>query len=379
MPSVSSMRSIPGRLAPTPTHVIDLASSNARLSSSVVPIAGFLAPARTATPMPDRPSAATDGAAIVPLPARSLTASVVKIATSKAAPDSIFCRSAAVVPNSIASGRPRSRSICGRSASTTAFMPLEHSTRSPPPCAAAAWAKPASARPARNVRNRMIAALFRVPTRKLAPNAESGRLGRGWIHRGAVMLRHYVSLALRNFRRSPGAALLNVLTLALGLVCFVIVSGFVGFWQRAEQQFPKSDRTYVVTSKRDFGDGTVPFEQAFTSHYVARYLQTDFPQIERVARAVQVNARASYVAGDRSIRITDFAADADLLEILDLPFIEGDPRRALESPLSVVLTERVAQQLFGSDSALGKHIVHDGASNVTVTGVVSAIPEPSIM
>lgn len=193
------------------------------------------------------------------------------------------------------------------------------------------------------------------------------------------MLRHYVSLALRNFRRSPGAALLNVFTLALGLVCFVIVSGFVGFWQRAEQQFPKSDRTYVVTSKRDFGDGTTPFEQAFTSAYVARYLQADFPRIERTARAAQVNDHASYVAGDRSLRITDFAADAELLEILDLPFIEGDPSRALASPRSVVLTERVARQLFGSDGALGKHIVHDGADELTVTGVVRAIPEPSIM
>ena len=72
------------------------------------------------------------------------------------------------------------------------------------------------------------------------------------------MLRHYVSLALRNFRRAPGAALLNVFTLALVLVCFVIVSGVVGFWQRAEQQFPQSDRTYVITSKRNFGVGSTP-------------------------------------------------------------------------------------------------------------------------
>ena len=117
------------------------------------------------------------------------------------------------------------------------------------------------------------------------------------------MLRHYLSVAVRNFRRSPAAATLNVFTLALGLVCFLIVAGTIGFWERSDHQFPKTARTYVVTSKFTFSDGAPPGEGPLTPPYVAQYLKADFPQIEAVARTVQVNANASYVNGDRAIRI----------------------------------------------------------------------------
>ncbi|HUL82036.1 MAG TPA: FtsX-like permease family protein [Gammaproteobacteria bacterium] len=193
------------------------------------------------------------------------------------------------------------------------------------------------------------------------------------------MLRHYVLLALRNVRRSPAAASLNVFTLTLGLVCFVILAGMIGFWERADQQFPKTSRTYVVTSKFDFANGTGPGRGPFTSHYVAQYLKADFPQIEAVARAIFVNDNASYVNGDRAIRLTEYSVDGELLDILDLPFIEGDAHTALKSPLSAVLTERVARQLFGADSALGKHVLLGGVWDATVTGVVGKIPEPSHM
>ena len=193
------------------------------------------------------------------------------------------------------------------------------------------------------------------------------------------MLRHYLVLALRTFRRSPAAATLNVFTLALGLVCFLIVAGTIGFWERSDHQFPKTARTYVVTSKFTFSDGAPPGEGALTPPYVAQYLKADFPQIEAVARTVQVNANASYVNGDRAIRIMEFGADGALLDILDLPFIEGDAHNALKSPLSVVLTEESAQKLFGADHALGKHLLLGGVWDVTVTGVVGKIPEPSHM
>jgi putative ABC transport system permease protein len=191
------------------------------------------------------------------------------------------------------------------------------------------------------------------------------------------MLRHYLSLALRNFRRSPAAATLNVFTLALGLVCFLIVAGTIGFWERADHQFPKTSRTYVVTSTFDFADGSGPGRSPLTSDYVARYLKADFPQIEAVARTVQVNANASYVSGDRSARLAEYGADAELLDILDLPFIEGDAHNALKSPLSVVLREEAARKLFGAERALGKHVLLGGVWDATVTGVIGKIPEPT--
>jgi hypothetical protein len=41
---------------------------------------------------------------------------------------------------------------------------------------------------------------------------------------------------------------MNVMTLALGLACFVLASAFVTFWQRAEEHFPNADRIAVLTS-----------------------------------------------------------------------------------------------------------------------------------
>ncbi len=191
------------------------------------------------------------------------------------------------------------------------------------------------------------------------------------------MLSHYLSLALRSFSRSPAAASLNVFTLALGLVCFLIVAGTIGFWERADHQFPKTSRTYIVTSTFDFADGSGPARGPLSSDYVAQYLKADFPQIEAVARTVQVNANASYVSGDRAARLAEYGADAELLDILDLPFIEGDARNALKSPLSVVLREESARKLFGAERALGKHVLLGGIWDATVTGVIGKIPEPT--
>ncbi|HET7131358.1 MAG TPA: hypothetical protein VFJ95_03885, partial [Gammaproteobacteria bacterium] len=97
------------------------------------------------------------------------------------------------------------------------------------------------------------------------------------------MLRHYVALALRNSRRTPVAAAVNVLTLALGLACFVIVYAFVAFWQNAEGHFAKADRIAVLTMSMRLPDGGFAFDdEPRVSDVVAQYLKADFPQLERV-------------------------------------------------------------------------------------------------
>jgi putative ABC transport system permease protein len=188
------------------------------------------------------------------------------------------------------------------------------------------------------------------------------------------MLAHHVKIAARQLRRSPVSALLNVVTLSLGLACFVAASTIVGFWNRAEQSFANANRTYVVTGV-SWSGVFVPV----TSALVAEQLLADFPQIEAVARVVSLGEPVRVSAAGRSVQLEGYGADADLLRIFDLPFLAGNALDALRSPASVVLTRAAAIEVYGDDEVVGRPLLLGDTTDATVTGVVDIIPEPSHM
>ena len=188
------------------------------------------------------------------------------------------------------------------------------------------------------------------------------------------MIAHYLKVASRHVRRSPASAVVNVLTLALGLTCFVAASAIVGFWERAEQHFTNADHTFVVTSMSWSGI-VVPRTNAL----VAELLASDFSEIEAVARAAAFPEPLLVSAAGRTARLDAHGADPEFLTIFDLPFVAGDSRTALAEPGSVVLTQAAARRLFGDDRALGQALRLDDVREATVTGVVREIPEPSHM
>ena len=192
------------------------------------------------------------------------------------------------------------------------------------------------------------------------------------------MVRHYFSVALLNFRKTPFATLANVAVLALGLTAFVAAYAVTGFWSRAESHFANANRTFVITSRMALADGTVVLREApITNAYTASYLRADYPEIEAAARAGSFVGDVPVAAGDRAIRLTAVGADPEFLDIFDLPFVAGDARSALREPRSVVLTQRTAERLFGDDNPLGKTVSLANLVDATVTGVVGTIPEPS--
>ena len=188
------------------------------------------------------------------------------------------------------------------------------------------------------------------------------------------MIAHHVKIAGRQLRRSPVSALLNVVTLALGLASFVAASTIVGFWSRAEQSFANADRTYVVTGL-SWSGVFVPLSSAL----VAEHLLADFPAIEAVARVASLGEPLRVSAAGRSVRLDSYGADADLLRIFDLPFLDGNALDALRTPASVVLTRASAIAVYGDDDVVGRPLLLGDATEATVTGVVDAIPEPSHM
>jgi putative ABC transport system permease protein len=188
------------------------------------------------------------------------------------------------------------------------------------------------------------------------------------------VFKHYLTTALRNFHHAPYVTTVNVIGLSLGLICFLSALGAVNYLRSSDSQFENSERIYAVT--REASDEAEIGARLFIQPPVAKHIRADFPQLEAVAR---LHPQGEMVVSVGSIKI--FAktslADPDLLRIFKLPFIHGDSREAVRTPLGIVITADVAKKLFGARDVLGRSLLLSNSLTVTVTGVVGDIPRPS--
>jgi putative ABC transport system permease protein len=193
------------------------------------------------------------------------------------------------------------------------------------------------------------------------------------------MLKHYIVQAVRSFWRFRVTTLVNLAGLVLALICFITTYLVMEDLLRSDIQFPKARRIYAVTQElwSSPGQRMIPaFPRAGPP--TAKYLRTDFPALEAVARAIPVGVMGA-ATEDRSISAAVVGADPDFLRIFDLDFKAGAARNALTSTHSAILTEQTAERLFGRLDVVGRHMLIQNRIDVTITAVVATIPKPTHM
>ncbi len=191
------------------------------------------------------------------------------------------------------------------------------------------------------------------------------------------MLRNYLKIALRNIWRSRGYTAINVVGLAtafcIGIFLFLTAYlhlTFDSFHEEGDQIF----QTYFFANAPDkvVKNGAMPLP-------LTPALKADFPELEGVARLMTgrrslVEANGKYL--DKLINFTD----PDFLKIFSFPMVAGNRQTALNELGSVVLSENMANDLFGDVNALGKsvRIGNNGdEKDYVVTGVISDAPDNS--
>jgi putative ABC transport system permease protein len=104
-------------------------------------------------------------------------------------------------------------------------------------------------------------------------------------------------------------------------------------------------------------------------------LARDYPELEAVARLSYKNALFSME--DRNFRQNLYYCDPDIVDILTLPFVEGNPATALNEPHSLVISEQTARKFFQGSPALGQTVTLNNKTPYTVTGVMADLPPNS--
>ena len=110
-------------------------------------------------------------------------------------------------------------------------------------------------------------------------------------------------------------------------------------------------------------------------------LREDFPEIVRVTRGYKYSSEKIVLQyGEKNFYQSGIYVDSEFLQIFTFPLIAGNSKSALNDPGSMVISETVAQKLFGSENPIGKTVTYREKYkkyDVQITGVLKDIPQNS--
>ena len=188
------------------------------------------------------------------------------------------------------------------------------------------------------------------------------------------MFRNYLTVALRNLLGHKGYSAINVLGLAIGIACAVLILLYVQDELSYDQYHAKKDRIYRLVESATVGGRSI--EAAVTPAPWAPVLAKDYPVIEQITRIKPPNSRWLIQYKENRFYERYFVfADSSVFDIFTFPLVQGDAKTALADPHTVVLSESMADKYFGDENPIGKVITGDGLYEFTVTGVMRDMPK----
>ncbi|MDE2701239.1 MAG: ABC transporter permease [Gemmatimonadota bacterium] len=185
------------------------------------------------------------------------------------------------------------------------------------------------------------------------------------------MIKNYLTVAIRNLMRHKLYTSINVLGLAIGLACGILIVLYIQQEFAIDRTHTLGDRIYKVIREQR-GSTQTSYTEG-TSGALGPVLEETFPEIETTVRIWRWTVSVQY--GERKDRYLLALVDDNFLDVFDFPLIKGDLETAFRTPYSVVITDDMAQHLFGDTDPMGKTVSIDSRSfpgEYTVTGIVKA-------
>jgi putative ABC transport system permease protein len=189
------------------------------------------------------------------------------------------------------------------------------------------------------------------------------------------VLSSYFKIAWRNIIGNPLFSAINIVGLAIGLACCIMIALFVRYEVSYDKHWDNADRIYRVT--RDFLGNDL--QLAAVAPPIAPLMKQDFAEVEDITRILAPGG-ITLSTGDKRIREEQLViADPNVFDFFDIEFVDGDPDTALARPTDIVMSERAVARYFGDEDPIGQTLNLMDQADVTVTGVIKDLPDNTHM
>ena len=183
------------------------------------------------------------------------------------------------------------------------------------------------------------------------------------------MIKNYLKIALRNIRKHKRYSFINIISLAIGIACAMLIF----LWIQDEWSYNRfhknSDRICRVIG--NYEGSLIPASPG----PFAKFFREEIPEIANATRFY--SSSDVYKYNGKSLHASGLLVEPEFFEILNFPFIQGDPQTALTNISNIVITEETARKFFGNEDPIGKLLQDPYGRYSQVTGVIKNVPHNS--
>lgn len=195
-----------------------------------------------------------------------------------------------------------------------------------------------------------------------------------------TMINHYTRVAFRNLLRSKSFSAINISGLALGIACSLLIYLWVKDELNVDNFHANSEVLYRVYVTQGF-NGKLNTSYNSPAALPAE-LKKVIPEIEHATGFVkyfrlslQDDIYETFQVGDKIHKMKGGRAEEDFFKMFSYPLLCGTTETALNSPVSLCISRKMAEIYFGSpQEAIGKTVRFDGRKDLMVTAVFENVP-----
>lgn len=178
-----------------------------------------------------------------------------------------------------------------------------------------------------------------------------------------------IQLSLRSLLRFKLYTSINIIGLALSLACSMAISRYI---------YREMTVDHFVENLDLVCQPSVHYSNEIQPRFCYSFENSPTPKNGILINHPSIQKIAPYATFDQDIisidkkdfNVRTIVTDSTFLRILTYPIIDGNKYTPLNHPQSAVITQELAQKLFGSQNPIGKTFRHSTGNELTVTAVI---------
>lgn len=192
------------------------------------------------------------------------------------------------------------------------------------------------------------------------------------------MIQSYFKIAWRQLVKDGQFTLLNLLGLAVGLTCTLLIWFWVKDEMSVDKFFAKDDQLYQLMERRKVeGQSQISDE---SSGLLGETLKHQMPQVEYATAVAPPEwwEKFTLSVGDKNIKATGQYAEKDYFNVFSFALLEGKKSAVLRDKNSIVISDELAKKLFNrTQNLIGQKIRFQQERDFFVSGVFEKLPAHS--